>query len=214
MTARTRFCLVRHGETTWNVDRRIQGQVDIPLNDTGLAQAQATAQALLGERIDTIYGSDLGRAWVTAGRIAVPRGLAVMPEPALRERHYGGFQRLTYAEARSQHPEAFARFEAREPEAGFPGRGGESLAAFDARVWAFVESLRARHTGQTVLLVTHGGVLDIVARRVRGMGLVCARDFDIANCALNWVSHDDSGWRVERWGDVSHLDGALDELPV
>ncbi len=75
MTARTRFCLVRHGETTWNVDRRIQGQVDIPLNDTGLAQAQATAQALLGERIDTIYGSDLGRAWVTAGRIAVPRGL-------------------------------------------------------------------------------------------------------------------------------------------
>jgi len=214
MSAITRFCLVRHGETTWNVDRRIQGQQDVSLNEHGLKQAYATAQALVGERIDAIYSSDLARAWVTAGRIAMPRAQVVMPEPALRERHYGSFQCLTYDEARSRHPEAFEHFEAREPDAGFPGGTGESLAMLDARVWSFVESVRTRHAGQTVLLVTHGGVLDIVARRVRKLGLTGRRDFDIANCALNWVSHDDAGWRMERWGDVSHLDAALDELPA
>ena len=214
MTATTRICLVRHGETTWNVDRRVQGQIDIPLNERGLLQAQATAQALLAERIDTLYGSDLGRAWVTAGRIAVPRGQPVMPEPLLRERHYGAFQGLTYAEARARHPEEFRRFEAREPVAQFPGGSGESLLQFDARIWGLVETLRARHAGHTLLLVTHGGVLDIVARRVRGLPLTGKRDFDIANCALNWIAHDSEGWRIERWGDQTHLDGALDELPA
>lgn len=214
MTATTRICLVRHGETTWNVDRRVQGQIDIPLNERGLLQAQATAQALLAERIDTLYGSDLGRAWVTAGRIAVPRGQPVMPEPALRERHYGAFQGLTYAEARERHPEDFHRFEAREPAAQFPGGSGESLIQFDARIWGLIETLRARHAGHTLLLVTHGGVLDIVARSVRGMPLTGKRDFDIANCALNWIAHDANGWRIERWGDQTHLDGALDELPA
>jgi probable phosphoglycerate mutase len=214
MTATTRICLVRHGETTWNVDRRVQGQIDIPLNERGLLQAQATAQALLAERIDTLYGSDLGRAWVTAGRIAVPRGQPVMPEPALRERHYGAFQGLTYAEARERHPEEFHRFEARDPAAQFPGGSGESLLQFDARIWGLVETLRTRHAGHTLLLVTHGGVLDIVARRVRGLPLTGTRDFDIANCALNWIAHDANGWRIERWGDQTHLDGALDELPA
>ncbi|MBV5287210.1 MAG: histidine phosphatase family protein [Methyloversatilis discipulorum] len=214
MTATTRICLVRHGETTWNVDRRVQGQIDIPLNERGLLQAQATAQALLAERIDTLYGSDLGRAWVTAGRIAVPRGQPVMPEPALRERHYGAFQGLTYAEARERHPEEFHRFEARDPAAQFPGGSGESLLQFDARIWGLVETLRTRHAGYTLLLVTHGGVLDIVARRVRGLPLTGTRDFDIANCALNWIAHDANGWRIERWGDQTHLDGALDELPA
>lgn len=214
MTATTRICLVRHGETTWNVDRRVQGQIDIPLNDHGLKQAQATAQALLGERIDHLYGSDLGRAWVTAGRIAVPRGQSVMPEPLLRERHYGAFQGLTYSEARERHPDFFQRFEAREPALRFPGDTGESLIQFDARIWGLVEALRARHAGHTLLLVTHGGVLDIVARRVRGLPLTGKRDFDIANCALNWIAHDASGWRIERWGDQTHLDGALDELPA
>ena len=214
MTATTRICLVRHGETTWNVDRRVQGQIDIPLNDHGLRQAQATAQALLGERIDHLYGSDLGRAWVTAGRIAVPRGQAVMPEPLLRERHYGAFQGLTYSEARERHPDLFLRFEAREPALRFPGDTGESLVQFDARIWGLVEALRVRHAGHTLLLVSHGGVLDIVARRVRGLPLTGKRDFDIANCALNWIAHDAAGWRIERWGDVAHLDGALDELPA
>jgi probable phosphoglycerate mutase len=214
MTATTRICLVRHGETTWNVDRRVQGQIDIPLNDHGLKQAQATAQALLGECIDHLYGSDLGRAWVTAGRIAVPRGQAVMPEPLLRERHYGAFQGLTYGEARERHPDIFQRFEAREPALRFPGDTGESLIQFDARIWGLVEALRARHAGHTLLLVTHGGVLDIVARRVRGLPLTGKRDFDIANCALNWIAHDAGGWHIERWGDVTHLDGTLDELPA
>ena len=212
MPASTRFCLVRHGETTWNVDRRIQGQLDIPLNDHGLLQAHATAQALEGVRIDAIYSSDLGRAWVTAGRIAVPRGQPVMPEPALRERHYGSFQGMTYAQARARHPADFDRFEAREPDAFFPLGSGESLAMLDARIWGLMESLRARHAGHTLLLVTHGGVLDIVARRVRRIGLTGPRDFDISNCALNWVAHGENDWRVERWGDVSHLELTLDEL--
>ena len=121
----TRLCIVRHGETAWNAEHRVQGQLDIPLNDIGLKQADAVGRALQAERFDAIYSSDLIRARQTAAPAAKRYSMEVVQDRQLRERHYGIFERLTYAEVKVRYPEDYARFEAREP--GYAFRTGESL---------------------------------------------------------------------------------------
>lgn len=209
-SAGTTLCLVRHGETPWNAERRLQGHLDIPLNEHGRAQARATAAMLEGKRFDAIYSSDLVRAVETAQCIA--GGVAPVAMQALRERHYGCFQGMTYTEAKSSLPEAYAAFEARNPSFEFPG-GGESLLAFCSRVEGAMESIAHRHAGQRVLIVTHGGVLDIVHRLVTGKPLEAPRDFKIPNAALNWVGHGPEGWALIAWAEAGHLPASRDELP-
>ncbi len=206
----TTLCLVRHGETTWNAERRLQGHLDIPLNEHGRNQARATAAILKGERFDAIYTSDLVRAVETARNIA--GDIAPVALQALRERHYGGFQGMTYEEAKRSLPEAYAAFETRNPSFEFPG-GGESLLAFRRRVEGAMQSLAHRHAGQRVLVVTHGGVLDIVHRLVTGKPLEAPRDFKIPNAALSWVGHGPEGWALIAWAEAAHLPASRDELP-
>jgi probable phosphoglycerate mutase len=211
-TIRTRLCLVRHGETEWNAERRLQGQIDIGLNETGRQQALAAGRWLRGQEIAAVYSSDLQRARSTAEAIGGALGLAVTPLPEMRERNYGIFQGLTYAEARERHPEAYAAFEARNPDHDFVS--GESLKAMFARVTAKLQALAAAHAGQSIVVVVHGGVLDIVNRFVRGNPLETPRDFLIPNAGLNWIALVDGGWHIESWGETAHLEpGALDELP-
>lgn len=210
MTA-TRICLVRHGETAWNAERRIQGQLDAPLNATGVAQARAAANGLLHEDFAALYASDLGRARQTAEAAAHVLKLPIRPEPDLRERHYGMFQTHTYEEVGVRFPAEWSRFAAREPDFALPG--GESLRQFAERVIGCVSTLAKRHAGAQLLLVTHGGVLDIVYRRATGMALEAPRDFEIPNAALNWVVIDESGWWVSAWAERGHLAAALDDLP-
>ena len=130
----------------------------------------------------------------------------------LRERHYGVLQTLTYAEFAERHPQAFARFQAREEGFALPG-GGESLRRFAERVHACVDAIVAAHPGGQVLLFTHGGVLDILHRRASGKPLSARRDFEIPNTALNWLEVERGAWRLLSWADRSHLGEALDELP-
>lgn len=207
----TRFCLVRHGETLWNAERRIQGQLDIGLNQHGLRQARAAGDYLRDEGATALYSSDLSRAWATAHALADVTGLQAQPMPELRERKYGIFEGLTYDQARAEHPEVYARFEARQPDYAFPG-GGESLRDLFTRVVAALESIVARHRGESVLLVTHGGVLDVVNRFARGLPLDTPRDFAIPNAGLNRLSLSGERWQVEDWALTAHLEGALDEL--
>lgn len=207
---RTLFCLVRHGETDWNAERRIQGQIDIPLNSTGLGQAEAAARGLAGESFAAIYSSDLLRARQTAAAAARVHGLPQCDEAALRERHYGILQSLTAEEARLRHPQASRQHAERNPDYAF--EGGESLTAFAQRVLAGLETLRRRHAGETLLVVTHGGVLDILYRHATGRTLQGKRDFAVPNAALNWLERDADGWRVLLWADRRHLETALDEL--
>lgn len=206
----TTLCLVRHGETPWNAERRLQGHLDIPLNDHGREQARATATLLEGQRFDAFYSSDLVRALETARSIA--RNVMPVTLPALRERNYGSFQGLTYEEAKQSLPEAYAAFETRNPGFEFPG-GGESLLTFRGRVERAMNSLASRHAGQRLLVVTHGGVLDIIHRLVTGKPLEAPRDFKIPNAALNWVAHGPEGWRLISWAETAHLPAARDELP-
>jgi 2,3-bisphosphoglycerate-dependent phosphoglycerate mutase len=211
-SSKTRICLVRHGETEWNAERRIQGQIDIGLNDTGLRQAAAAGRWLKPAGIVALYASDLKRAWTTAGAIGAALGLAPQPVPELRERCYGIFEGLTYAEAEARHPAAWAAFERRDADYDF--ETGESLRTMFARVTGRLRALAAAHRGESIAVVVHGGVLDIVNRFMRGNPLETPRDFLIPNAGLNWVVLVDGVWGIESWGETAHLEpGARDELP-
>lgn len=212
----TRFCFIRHGETPWNAERRIQGHTDIGLDPEGVHQAALAGRWLAaGERRPQIlYSSDLLRARLTAEALATALGLTIRYIPALRERRYGQFEGLTYDEARRRYPQDYAAFEHREPDYAFP-QGGESLRTFSARVIGALQALHAAHHGEAVAIVTHGGVLDIVNRFVRGNPLDTPRDFHIPNTGLNWVRAGGDGWCIESWAETRHLDhGALDELDM
>ena len=207
----TRLCLVRHGETPWNAERRIQGHIDIGLNQHGLRQARAAGAYLREESATALYSSDLSRASATAHALADATGLKAELLPELRERKYGVFEGQTYDEAKLAHPEVYARFDAREPSFAFPG-GGESLDDLSRRVVVALTTIAGRHRGETVLLVTHGGVLDVVNRFVRGLSLDTPRDFSIPNAGLNWLSLVGERWQIEEWAITAHLERALDEL--
>jgi probable phosphoglycerate mutase len=207
---KTRLCLVRHGETAWNAEGRVQGQLDIPLNDTGRAQALATAAALSGHDFSAIYSSDLARVRQTAEPSARRLALPVALDPALRERHYGMFESLTYVEVKDKHPQEYARFRERDPDFDF--RGGESLRGFNDRVMSALHGLIARHAGEQILVFTHGGVLEMIYRQATARGLSAPRDFEIPNAGLNWLESGPQGWSAGVWADVAHLAGALDDL--
>lgn len=209
----TRICLVRHGETTWNAEKRIQGQIDIGLNAAGLAQAEAAADWLSRQPATALYSSDLLRARQTAERIAVRLDLHPVFKPEFRERRYGFFEGLTYEEARARYPAEYQRFEARDPQFVIPF-GGESLQQLHERVYAGLQRIATGHLNQTIVVVTHGGVLDIVNRLVRGNPLSQARDFLIPNAGINWITVRDFVWTMESWGKTEHLAAfGLDELP-
>ncbi len=208
----TRICLIRHGETDWNRARRIQGHTNIPLNATGREQAQALAASLADARFAAIYSSDLARARQTAEAVAQRTALHVHFEPSLRERNFGDFQGLTYDELAARYPDAYARFEWREPDAALPG-GGESLTAFFNRVMLALTRIAKRHPDADVLVVCHGGVLDMAHRMAVALPLSHKRDFPVGNATVNWLRCDEGTWEILAWDERTHLDCFLDELP-
>lgn len=210
-TIATRICIIRHGETAWNVEKRIQGHTDIPLNETGRAQALAMAFNAAHQRFDAIYSSDLSRALETAQVLAQREDHEVKPLPQLRERHFGIFQGLTADEGAARHPEAYAHYLARDLDYDF--ETGESLRQFSRRVADAIDWLVRHHGGQTIAAVCHSGVLDVVYRRATGRPLETPRDFKVPNCALNWFHFDAHGWHLEAWGDRHHLHEVLTEPP-
>jgi len=206
----TRIVAVRHGETAWNVDTRIQGQLDIELNATGRWQAERLARALADEPLDAIYASDLARAFDTARALAAGRALELCADAGLRERGFGHFEGLTYTEIERRHPEGARRW--RERDADFAPEGGESLARFQARAVAAVAALAARHRGQHIAVVTHGGVLDALYRAASRIGLDAPRTWHLGNASINRLLHGEHGFTLVGWSDRLHLEAAaLDE---
>lgn len=203
----TRICFIRHGETDWNVARRIQGQTDVPLNETGERQALAMAFNAAHHEFHAIYSSDLQRARTTAEKLAERRGLEVRLLPQLRERHFGSFEGITAAEGAQRYPAAHAKYLARDTAYDF--ESGESMTAFAARVAAAVDEMTRQHAGQAIAAVTHAGVLDILYRKATGRPLHTPRDFAIPNCALNWFRCDRNEWQLEAWDDHHYLSQVL-----
>jgi probable phosphoglycerate mutase len=206
----TRLIAVRHGETAWNVDTRIQGQLDVALNDTGLWQARRVGQALEDEPIAAIYASDLARAWRTALEIARPHHLDVVAEQGLRERAFGLFEGRTFADIDAELPAQARLWRTRDPE--FAPLGGESLLAFRERVTSTAARLAARHPGALVVLVAHGGVMDVLYRAATGQELQAPRTWDLGNAAINRLLWTPQGFTLVGWADTGHLGGdSLDE---
>ncbi len=199
----TVLTLVRHGETTWNAEGRIQGHLDIPLSATGRAQAAAIGRRLGGESFDAILSSDLERALQTARPVVRHSEQTIVPDARLRERHLGVLQGMTGEEAAILQPHAWGVFKARNPEAAL--QGGEALGEFSQRVVRLLEELLRAHSGSRLLLVTHGGVLDAAYRHATGMPLNALRDFPIYNVSVNVLRHRSGVWTIESWGDISHL---------
>jgi probable phosphoglycerate mutase len=206
----TRIIAVRHGETAWNVGNRIQGHLDIALNEVGLWQAGRVGSALADEAIDAIYASDLRRAWQTAQAIATVAACPLLAHTGLRERGFGEFEGHTYAEIETAWPDLSLQWRKREPAWAPPG--GESLIAMRERVQHTLNGLAAQHTGGQIVLVAHGGVMDMLYRLATGQGLQAARAWQLGNAAINRLLWTVDSLTLVGWADTRHLDGAsLDE---
>ena len=211
----TRFCLVRHGETDWNVARRLQGHTDIELNPRGLIQAEQMALALkkINLRFDVLYTSDLQRAAKTAKAIEQLFGISAITNAALRERHLGALQGLTTNEAPEREPELWKSHLSRNIAEEL--RGGESIQQFSDRIKTALEQIRQQYLGKTILLVSHGGSLDMMYRIASNQPLEAEKTVAVPNASLNWISHNGLAWKIERWADTSHLENsALDNLDL
>jgi probable phosphoglycerate mutase len=211
----TNILLIRHGETAWNAERRLQGHLDIPLNDEGERQARLLAETLALEPIDLLVSSDLGRARQTAQAVAALRGMPLQIEPGLRERCYGGFEGLLYTEIEQRFPAEFAAWQGRDIDGILPdGKNrGESFRQFYARATEAILGLARKHPGRTLALVAHGGVLECAYRMAGNLSLETPRDFKVYNASINRFRVDDGKLVLVSWGEVSHLRPAvLDEL--
>ena len=199
----TRLIAIRHGETAWNVDTRIQGQLDIGLNEHGHWQARQAARALADESIAAIYSSDLSRAFDTARAIGTVAGLDPVPHTGLRERAFGIFEGRTW-------PEDTRRWREREP--GWAPAQGETLEQVRDRVAAAANALAARHPGEQIVLVAHGGVMDALYRLATQQHIQAPRTWALGNAAINRLLWSPQGLTLVGWGDTRHLDdSALDE---
>lgn len=207
----TRLLVIRHGETAWNLETRIQGHTDIPLNAQGRWQAQRLGQALADEGISAIYSSDLQRAQDTARAIGEHSGVPVQLDLGLRERHFGHLEGLTQTEIAQQHPQESRRWRERDPSYG--PQGGETLQAFYDRCVGAAARLAQAHPGQTIALVAHGGVLDCFYRAANRVALHLPRTWKVSNASINRLLYSPEGFSMLAWADNRHLeDDALDEI--
>ena len=220
----TTILLIRHGETAWNAERRLQGHLDISLNAEGERQAAALGAALAGEQLDLVISSDLARARQTAEAVARARGApgstagasGVLPDSQLRERCYGGFEGLLYSEIAARFPLEFAAWQARNIDAILPpGKNqGETFRCFFERTTTAILGHAARHPGQSLALVAHGGVLECAYRAALGLPLETPRDFKVHNASINRFVVKQGRLELVSWGEIDHLrQVALDDLP-
>ena len=208
----TRIIAIRHGETSWNADSRIQGQRDVGLNDTGRWQAKRVGEALADEEITAVYSSDLGRAHQTAQHISEATGIPVIADEGLRERSFGIFEGKTFDEIHEHFPDHAQNWRKRIPD-WQPPEGGESLLELRERVRSTMIELARRHPGEQIVVVAHGGVLDTLYRIATGQEVNSPRTWELPNGAINRLLWTPEGFTLVGWSDTQHLDqDAADDI--
>jgi probable phosphoglycerate mutase len=200
----TRLVIVRHGETEWNLQNRFQGHLNSRLSQLGIKQAEAIAAVLSEGTFNVIYSSDLERAKYTADIIAGKLNMEVNTEADLREINMGLMQGLKKDEFILKYPEVIKNFHS---DPGYVIPGGESKQQFYSRIVAALKKITDRHKYQNILLVAHGGVLDIAIRYTLDIPLHNKRKFSLYNAGINRFIIDDGGWKLETWGETCHLSG-------
>lgn len=207
----TELILVRHGETDWNRELRFQGQVDVPLNAVGLEQARRVGARLAGEGFQHLLASDLIRTQQTAAPIGQLRAQLPLLVPelnsGLREQNFGEQDGMRVEDIQTQFPDAWSQWTRFDPDFAFTG--GESTRQFHARVMAAIHALVDVHRQKTLVVVTHGGVLDMIYRTARALPLSGPRQSDIPNGGINRVRVSGSSGEVRLdvlgWADTQHL---------
>jgi probable phosphoglycerate mutase len=199
----TRVILVRHGQTDWNRERRFQGHIDVPLNDVGQAEAGRLALCLGRQSLAAIYSSDLARALQTARPVALAQGLALNTAPDLRERNYGVFEGMTLEEIATQFPQECDRWRSHDPDYRIPN--GESQFQFRSRIFLAVDAIAMRHPASTILIVTHGGALDMYYRRAHSLAWDAPRSCPVPNAAINLLDWTPDRVSVLTWASSGHL---------
>jgi broad specificity phosphatase PhoE len=199
--------LIRHGQSTWNRDHRIQGQLDPPLSDEGRRQAEMVARRFAGRFFAGFYSSDLKRAFETAEAIGAAIGRKPEPEPLLREIFLGDWEGLRTEEIAERFPEAWASW-VEEPDWDLVP-GGEGGANFDARVGAALDGIFRRHSQGDVLVVTHGGVIQIALHRIVGRPPQGLFPFKIQNASISLIEKRNGRMVIGGVNDVGHLETAL-----
>jgi probable phosphoglycerate mutase len=208
----TELTFVRHGETDWNREQRFQGQIDVPLSATGRAQALRLAEALAGERFDLLVSSDLQRARQTAQPLAPTCATRLRVQADWREQGFGVLEGLGVAEVKERHPRLWAQW--LEHDADYRLPDGESVREFHARVLGALRALVHAHAGARVLVVTHGGVLDMLWRTAHRLPLRGPRDCAIPNTGINRLRWRDGALDIVRWADDAHLAGLPAQPPT
>lgn len=196
-----RVFIVRHGETDYNAEHRWQGQLDVPLNKVGLKQAKKAAEYLKGESFDAIFASDLCRAFVTAETIAKPHKLKVIPEPRLREMHVGDFQGLNRTQMTERFPEELLRW---NEDDSFPPPNGESRLQLQERAYAAFEEISNRDGLETILIVSHGGTLRMLFKKLLPPEQTDTLKF--GNTAISVLERQELGWKIVTINQMLHLD--------
>ena len=198
------WLIVRHGETEWNADGRIQGHTDVGLSDKGSQQSQLVAGRLAEYSIDIAYSSDLQRSAETAREILGQRTVPLQTTPQLREYHKGVFEGLTVEETRQHYPELYAASLVKDLD--FAPPGGESTRQTSARIASFVADVRRCHVDDTVLIVGHGGALRAVFVALMELPLEANWRFFLANCGLSVVDIYPDNAVLRLYNDTSHLE--------
>ena len=208
----TEIFIVRHGVTSWNQIGRLQGHTDIDLSAEGFAQAQTLVAPIKQwhfERPFTcVYTSDLSRAINTAAPPTQAIDLEIVVDAVWRERGFGVLEGLDREQMLAQHPSVVAAWKSGQTDYQLPNSPqsvGESVAQFYARIESGINGILQRHAGQRVLLVTHGGVVDMIRRMAQGLPLGAPRGYDIPNASLGCVAHDGARFSIPFWIDTAHL---------
>ena len=199
----TTIVLIRHGETEWNRQARIQGHTDSTLTPEGIAQAVAGALRLRAEKFDHLVASDLGRARHTAEILNVSMRLPIAFDTDLRERRFGIGEGRSYVELDAEYPELFSRLRETDPHYAIPG--AESRAQFHQRTTRALKGIAEQYRDKRVLVVTHGGVLGAVYRWLNQLPVASPHLIEIPNLGYNRISVSAGTWQIEVWGDISHL---------
>jgi 2,3-bisphosphoglycerate-dependent phosphoglycerate mutase len=200
---RAQVIIVRHGQTEWNIKGIRQGNLDSALTEKGIAQAKALAQRLAREKFTTLYSSDLGRALQTAKEVSSVTGHEIITDARLRERHLGIFQGLSGEQIKQKHPEEYKLHRTLGPDYVIPG--GESVQQQVARNIGYLNEIGEKHLGETIVVVTHGGVLSGLFRHTFSIPFNAPRRFEFTNAGLNIFAYEEGNWYLLTWGDVSHL---------
>jgi probable phosphoglycerate mutase len=200
----SRLLLVRHGQSTWNRERRIQGQLDPPLSEEGREQAHRLGRRLAGRRFEGFYSSDLKRAFQTAQAIAAATGVEPKPEESLREIYLGEWEGLKTDEIAERFPEAWAHW-VKEPDWDLVP-GGERAVDFEARVTAAIDQIFQRHEHGDVLVVTHGGVIQIALQRIVGNRSQGIFPFKIQNTSVSVLERRSGRVMIAGVNDIAHLE--------